>query len=270
VPPPGHDVDLRPRGLSELGPVAVAVDLELLDGLHRGVDQDRAVRADVVVVDAVDRPHVGVGRVAAHREVRPAEQPLVPDVQVIGGHNTRLEQGELQEVAAVEGELAGLLSRDQTGDVPAHRLHRDRRDLHRDRFGDLAGLEPHVDGAHVGHVQVDSRHRRPLEPGVLDAHAVTAHGKLGEHVVSRRVRRHRSGEAGFLSGQGDRRPRDNRPGRVSHRAADRRGGPLARCRRREEEETRQEDEALAHGHALLPVGPCLPLSPLLVVLFGTQ
>ena len=54
----GHDVDLGARGLAELGAVAVAMDLELLDGLHGRVDEDRAVRPHVVVVGAVHRPQV--------------------------------------------------------------------------------------------------------------------------------------------------------------------------------------------------------------------
>jgi hypothetical protein len=54
-----HQVDLRPARLAELGAVVVALDLELLDGIDRGIDEDRAVGADVVVVGAVHHPEVG-------------------------------------------------------------------------------------------------------------------------------------------------------------------------------------------------------------------
>ncbi len=109
-------------GAAELRAVAVAQDLELLDRLERGIDEDRAVGADVVVVGAVDRPHVRGDVAAAHRQVGAAQQPLVLDVQEVRRADARHQRGELQEVAAVERQLADLLAGDEAGDVAADRL----------------------------------------------------------------------------------------------------------------------------------------------------
>ncbi len=135
----GDDVDLRAAGLAELRAVAVAQDLELLDRLDRRVDEDRAVRADVVVVRAVDRPEIRGDVAAADREVRAAEQALVLDVEEIGGAHAGHQRGELQEVAAVQRQLADLLSGDHAGDVAAEHLDRGRRRFDADRLVHVAG-----------------------------------------------------------------------------------------------------------------------------------
>ena len=68
-----HQVDLRTAAAAELGAIGVAVDLELLGRLHRGIDQDGAVGADVVVAGAVDASSsvYGVGDDVRSCAVRP-------------------------------------------------------------------------------------------------------------------------------------------------------------------------------------------------------
>jgi hypothetical protein len=58
------NVDNRPLRLAEFGAEAVAFDVKLRDGVYGRKDQQRRVRANVHIVDAVNRPHVGVRGVA--------------------------------------------------------------------------------------------------------------------------------------------------------------------------------------------------------------
>src|ERR671936_612645 len=62
--------------------ITVAKNLEFLDGIDRGVNKDRAVRSNVVVIDAIDHEDVAGRIVAIHREVDACEQTLVLAVKV--------------------------------------------------------------------------------------------------------------------------------------------------------------------------------------------
>ena len=150
----GHQVDLRAAGLAELGAVVVALDLELLDRVHRGVDQDRAVGAHVVVVGAVHRPEVGGGRAAAHRDVGAAGQALVAAVQAVRAR-TRPAAGtsSCMKLRPFSGSSRASwpVTRPETSaptSLDRHRRHLDVHDL-----GHVARLELHVHRAGVGDVQ---------------------------------------------------------------------------------------------------------------------
>jgi hypothetical protein len=244
----GDDVDLRARGLAELGAVAVAMDLELLDGLDRGVDEDRAVAADVVVVGAVDRPHVGVDRAPGDGEVDAAHEALVGDVEArLGLADAGHQQRELDEVAAVERQLADLLAGDEAGDVAALGLHLDGGGLDADRLRHAARLELDVLGAHVGHVEQEALVEGALESGVAHLDLVAADGEVGEGVGPDRARERALRQTGVFALQGDLRPRDHRPRGVRHRPAQRGAGALGEHRGRDQGgENRQEYQRLAH------------------------
>src|SRR5687767_5874102 len=98
---PGGDVDLGPTRAPELRAVAVAVDLLLGDGVHRGVDHDASIGAGVVVVNAVDEPQVARDSAAADREIDAAGQgPLVLGAVALEGGHPRHQLHEVAEVAA--------------------------------------------------------------------------------------------------------------------------------------------------------------------------
>ena len=128
----GGDVDLGPARAPELRAVAVAVDLHLGDGIHRGVDHDAAIGAGVVVVDAVDEPQVARDPAAADREVDAAGQgPLVLGARALQGGHPRHQLHEVAEVTAVERQLAHLLARDHAVDFASRRGPRRREALRR-------------------------------------------------------------------------------------------------------------------------------------------
>jgi hypothetical protein len=220
------DVDLRAAGLAELRPVAVAQDLELFDRFERGIDEDRAVRPDVVVVRAVDRPHVRGDVAPADGKVRSAEQPLVLDVEEIGRADAGHQRRELQEVASVERQLADLIARDQTGDVAANRLHvhgigRDRHGL-----GNVAGRELEIDRAILGDVERDIGAHRGLEAGKRQVDAVRADRELREQVRAIGAGRGAAGQPRALLLGGDGHPRKHAFGGVPNGAAERGSRPL--------------------------------------------
>src|SRR5689334_16027405 len=60
----GDDVDLRAGRLSKFGTVTIALNLELGDGVNRWINQNRAVRSDVIIRGSIHQPEI-VGCAAA-------------------------------------------------------------------------------------------------------------------------------------------------------------------------------------------------------------
>ena len=179
------DVDLGATGLAVLGAVAVAEDLELLDGVHRRVHQNRAVGADVVVVRAIHGPQVGGDRAAADGQIGSAEQPLVLDVEEVRGGDARHQRGQLQEVAPVERQLAHLLAGDHTRDVAADGLHLHGGGLDADGLLHLPGIQREVHGPIVGDVQLNVGALTGLEPLEFDLDGVRADRQLAKRGTGR-------------------------------------------------------------------------------------
>src|SRR6266478_1986378 len=73
----GDEVDLCAAGAAILRAVAVAQDFIYLDRVHRGIDKNGALRAQVIIVTPVHLPLVGIGRRAAEGDVNPRQQALV-------------------------------------------------------------------------------------------------------------------------------------------------------------------------------------------------
>ena len=204
----GHDVDLRAAGAAELGAVAVAENLELLDGFERGVQQHRGVIAEIIVVCAVHGPQVSSHTAAADRHVGSSEQPLVLDVEEIVLAHARHERRQLQEVAPVQRELARLLTADDTRDITAD--HPDGRggSLHAHDLCEVPRLEREIDSVIVGDPQNDPRARRRLEPLQLRGEPIAADRQVGKRVDSGIVRRCGTGQACIVILRGDGRSGD--------------------------------------------------------------
>ena len=137
----GYQADLGTTGATKLGAVGITMNLELLQGFQRRVDQDRSVGADVLVVGTIHRDHVAGGPATRYGHVRAGQQALVLGIEVVHGHDTWHELGQLHEVAAIERQLPDLLTGDQTSDLTTDRLDDDSGGSNCHRFGDGPNFE---------------------------------------------------------------------------------------------------------------------------------
>ncbi len=85
----GYDVDDRTAGLAVFRAIAVAQNLELLDGIDRGVYQNGAVRPHIVVVHAIHVENVGGSIVAVYREIHARQQTFILGVEVRAASTAR-------------------------------------------------------------------------------------------------------------------------------------------------------------------------------------
>ena len=238
------DVDLRAARAAELGPVAVAQDLELLDRVERRVHEDRAVRPDVVVVGAVHRPQVRRDIAAAHRQVGSAEQPLVLHVEGVGRAHAGHERRELEEVAAVERQLARLSAGDDARQVATKDLHRGRGGFDGDHLAHFARLEREVDRVVVGDAERDARPGGRLEARQLRLHVVASDGQVADRVDAVGVGDRDPDQPRVEVGDRHGRAGNDRFRRVGGRAPDRRARALGKGRR-----TCGEHETHANGQS---------------------
>src|SRR5215213_199115 len=118
-------VDHRALRLAKLCTEAIALNTKLLNRVYRRKHQQRAVRSDVHVVDAVNRPQVRVGLVAVNRHVDArvesgsTSRKGAPRACLRNWRNTGHHQRELRVVATVERQLGYLLLGDQAADLAA-------------------------------------------------------------------------------------------------------------------------------------------------------
>src|SRR6266536_1000758 len=102
----GDEVDLRTARAAVLRAIAVAQDLKFLDGIYRGINQNGALRALIIVVGPVHQPLVGIGWCAAEGDVNPRQQALVLVIEASAHRSARHQRGQLDEVAPVQRQLA--------------------------------------------------------------------------------------------------------------------------------------------------------------------
>src|SRR5258706_2229305 len=121
-----YDVDLRAPRTAEFRPIAVPQDLEFFNGIDGGINQDGALRPDIIIVRPIYAPLVGVGWRAAEGNIHTGEKPFVLGVEVLGDRDAWHHRGQLYKVAAVQRQLTHLFS----GNEVAHHA-RLRFDLHR-------------------------------------------------------------------------------------------------------------------------------------------
>jgi len=185
-PRAGHDVEDAPGRAAILGAVGVGQDRELLDGLdaaHEPLRARRVAAQGVQDVGAVE--HVGVlrGARAVHRDLGPLAGEDVPLVAA-RLDRPRLEQDELREVPAVQGQALDLGPADELPVGRAPGLHRQPRrargDLHALR--ESAGEEYDVGLGILPDAEVHEEARRP-EPRGPRRQLVPSDLQLGEGVA---------------------------------------------------------------------------------------
>src|SRR5580765_4317057 len=102
------DADDRARGLSIFRTVGVSEHLEFSDGINRRVNQNGAIRTDVIVVHAVDQEKIVGGGISVYREIRTTLQALSLRIELVGGRDAGLKRRQRHEVAAVQRKFANL------------------------------------------------------------------------------------------------------------------------------------------------------------------
>ncbi len=141
----GHRDDARAP--AEFGREHTVQDLELAHRLDRRRDDDR-VEGELVVVDAVDEPAVGVRLLAEGVEVRGAARvERARSRQVLARlprRHARHEVDQRREVAAVERQLADGLLLDDRADLGRLGLDQGRPADDRRHLGELADVERDV------------------------------------------------------------------------------------------------------------------------------
>src|ERR1700730_3150608 len=153
----GDNADLPASGLPELSAVAIALNLELVNGIDGRKYKDSAVRTDVVVMSAVHEPKVGVHRAAADGKVRAALQAFTLGAETFTRGNARNRKHQLHEVAAIEREFRDLLTINKTRELAVGGFHLNRGSFHSDLLADRAELQRDVENEAVGGVKKDAR-----------------------------------------------------------------------------------------------------------------
>ena len=225
------EVDLGAASSAILWTVAVAQDLKFLDGVHRGIDENGALRSYVIVIGPVHLPLVGVGRCAAERDVHPRQQPLILIVKPSSHGSARHQCGQLDEVAAVQWQLAHLVAQHDVADFAVFCIQIDRRGLHGHRFRRRPHLQLYRARRHRSNVhwQVPLRHR--LEPLLGHSKGVGPDGELAEAEIALRVRGRLAFSSGSLVSQRQGAAGNRSTGLVSHRSANIAGGCLGKRKR---------------------------------------
>ena len=162
-----QNADDRTHGLPVFRTIAVPQNLEFLDGVDRWVNQDGAIRADVVVIHSVDQEDVAGGVVAIHRKVDAGLQALILGIKVGSRGNARHQLGQLREAAAIQRQLLDL--------VPFHNVtHGATRGFYLNRAGFhgylliyLSDLQLRIDNGDAGNVQHNILADRLLEVRLL-------------------------------------------------------------------------------------------------------
>ena len=255
----GHDAGAPP----ELGGEGAGQHLELADGLDGGL-HDHRVERELVVVDAVDQPCVGVGGRAEGVEVRGAarvEGGLAGEVLAgLPGSDAGREVDERREVAAVERQLAHRALLDHLAHLGGVGARERGEADHLGRLGHAADFERRVHARALVDLQHDAAVDVLAEARELDRHLVAAgdqerrrEGAAGVGGVDR---------GGALSHLGDRHAcaRDGRSLLVPHGPEDGAGGDLRmragglqdRCSEQDEKDDRRRVSSFRLGHEAPP------------------
>ena len=92
---PSGNVDHRAGGLAIFRAIRIAQHLEFGDRVDRWIDQDRTIRAHVVVVGSVDQEQVICRRIPVNREIDASQQSFVLGIEIICRRDARLELRKL-------------------------------------------------------------------------------------------------------------------------------------------------------------------------------
>ena len=223
-----HDAAER---VAELRRVRARLELELVERVDAREEHHR-LQPRLVVVHAVEHVVVVARPLPVRGERRrraPREAARAVDVRAwYAADDARHRAREVDEVAAVQRQRLDLLLANRRAELGGGRLHERRRAGDRHRLLDRADLELDVD-AHAlidAERNVGSRHR--LEARELGLHRVGPRRQRRRRELAVAVGRDDSHEAGPGIGQGDRRARHDRAGRVGNQTEDGAGNRLRR------------------------------------------
>ena len=252
----GGDEDGGASAGAVLGGVVEGEDVELLDGVDLG-EEGHAAAGELVIVDAIEAPVVGVFGHALYRQGdRPAERDFGAGalVEEVGGllaaGGAGGEQGELGEVASVEGEIGDLLGVDglAEGGIGAGDDGFGLAGADVDRGGDACGLQGEVEAEVLLAFEGDVFLIERSEAGVDDVNDVGADGEKGEGKGSGGAGLRLAGLVGLLAGDDDGGAGEGGAGGIEDAAGDGAGGlGMGSGGRQGEQEGRGEGEIGLHG-----------------------
>ena len=229
----------HPGAAPELGGEDARQHLELTDLFDRGGDDD-GVEGELVVVDAVDEPRVGVGLTAERVEVRRAARIEGAGArQVLAGlprRNPRRQVDEGREVPSIQRQFLDRLLLDHGPDLGRVGAHERRLANHGRLFRQRPHLERGVDSEPIVHLQHDPAACPRLEALQLDRYLVGARHQERRSVDAGRIRRERGRRVLVDVADGHQRAWHDRAGRIHDGAHHASRGHLGDGRGREREE----------------------------------
>src|SRR5207244_13555192 len=130
----GNDGDDAAASPAEFGVIAVALDLEFLNGVQRGVYKNGAVRSHVHVVGAIHQEQVGIRGAAADGDVGAAIEALLVVAEAGINLYARNQREQLGEAPAIERQFGDLIAFNGTAQFSTGQLNMVGRGLHFDRL----------------------------------------------------------------------------------------------------------------------------------------
>ncbi len=239
---------------AEFRAVGVGLDFEFLQSFNRGLDDEVGFVEQVgevgIVVDAVEQEVVLQRTRAVGAE---AEATLVAGAG-LAGSSAGSEQGELGEIAAIEGKVGDALAINDLTEFGSLGLKQGGGAGHQYFLGQQADLQRHVDGDAALHVQFDGLGDSLLEAALLDSDGVTAHAQRAGDELADLVGGGAEGLAAFDVGHRDARTGHDRAGWVFDRADNAAGVFLreAEGRHAEQKEGRSAKGETGDGHKAAP------------------
>ena len=176
---PGRHVDQGRRLPAELGRVHRLLDLELLNGVDRRVD-DEVVEELVGDLEPVQHVDVVPGALSPDVGQRTGLLEGAAPGAAGGNHHRVAQLGELQELPSVQGDLLDLPGLDDVADLGRGGLEQRGRDLDRHLFGDGPEGQRELELEGAADLQPDAALRRPLKAGQLRGDGPLAGGEAGE------------------------------------------------------------------------------------------
>ncbi len=216
----------------EFGRRAVALDLELLDGVD-----DRIVR---------ELPRLGLQHGDAVEEILVRSRSPAVDARQDGIRrqgDARRDGGEHDEQAAVQRQPHDLLVLDDGPEACGLRSHNRRVADHCHLFLNASDREIEIDARLLTRRQANALAAHGLEPRQLDIEAVFAWCQAGRGVHAIASGDDHSLQIRPCFGDGDRRAGNGGPSLILHKTGDFAGSRLSICRRRADAAGARDDKA---------------------------
>ena len=211
----GREIDHAAIEPPEFGRRAVALDLELLDGVDHRVVRDLP-RLRLQHGDAVEEIFV--------RSRSPAVDARQDGIR--RKRNARDDGGEHDEQAAVQRQLHDLLVLDDRSEARGLRSHDRRVCDDRHLFSNVSDTEIEIDARLLTGRETDAFAAQGLEARELDIEAVLARSQAGHRVHAIAGGDNHTLQIRPCFGDGDRRAGNGRPSLILHEAGDFAGSRL--------------------------------------------